>query len=77
MPTLDELLTIRDAACGLGATCIDPIFGATQASAYWSSTEADTDNAWFVNFFHDDASANTFFENKSFAFHMRAVRGGS
>src|SRR4029453_2639143 len=42
VPTREELLSIVDtsvAMCGRALPCIDPIFGPTQASEYWSSTE--------------------------------------
>jgi hypothetical protein len=41
LPTIEELRTIRDVTapgCGSGSPCIDPIFGPTAASPYWSST---------------------------------------
>jgi hypothetical protein len=70
IPSIDELKTI------LGCpqeNCIDPIFGPTQASRYWSSTPyADfPDQAWTVNFFN---GAVNFRINKN-GLYARAVRG--
>jgi hypothetical protein len=57
--------------------CIDPIFGPTASSLYWSATSSATSPpfAWFVDF-----SIPSFFENavhKNSGVHVRAVRGGS
>jgi len=69
IPTLAELLTIVD--CG-SPPCIDPIFGPTAASFYWSATtNANFPGfAWFVDF--DDG--NVVFLSKDFSAHPRAVR---
>ena len=69
-----ELATILLASfpsCGT-SPCIDPIFGPTASSFYWSSTEFDADDAWSVDF------AGGFVANdiKVIPFHVRAVRGG-
>src|SRR5262249_11881819 len=55
LPSDFELLSIVDAArceAGDGSPCIDPIFGPTAATAYWSSfAEYDVRSlAWTVNF---------------------------
>lgn len=75
VPMKDELLTIVDtsvAMCGLVTPCIDPIFGPTQASDYWSSTEVGPNVAWIVIF----SSGNLRFGNKNADVHVRAVRSG-
>ena len=70
-PNIAELRTILDCT---KANCLDPIFGPTRASFYWSSTTfAFVPNfAWFVNigngFVNDDS--------KDFLSFARAVRGG-
>lgn len=74
VPTREELLSIVDtnvATCGKGA-CIDPIFGSTLASDYWSSTEVSPNVAWMVIF----SSGNLKFGIKTDGFHVRAVRSG-
>jgi hypothetical protein len=52
MPTSWELQTIQD--CSFGPPCIDPIFGPTALSRYWSSSSRATfpgpDFAWGVDF---------------------------
>lgn len=77
VPTKDELLMIQDTsvACGLGTgtPCIDPIFGATQASNYWSSTDYPVAGvAWFVRFATGGAGGG----DKIFGLRARAVRRG-
>jgi len=54
--------------------CIDGTFGPTGASLYWSSSSSasNPDFAWFVLF----SIGFVGFDNKDFAFHARAVRGG-
>jgi len=53
---------------------IDPIFGPTAASFYWSSTTGDFNpaDAWGVNFFNGFVGLSTKFEVRR----VRAVRGG-
>ncbi len=53
---------------------IDPIFGPTVMSLYWSSTSNTfiSVNAWYVNFFIGDVN----FDDKNGDSHVRAVRGG-
>jgi len=72
IPNIVELQTILD--CTQGIPCIDPVFGPTAASLYWSSTShTSTIIAWQVNFLngviHDTSS-------KSGSYRVRAVRGG-
>ena len=68
----DELRSIVD--CSFGSPCIDPIFGPTAASFYWSSTSSASGpvNAWFVNFLFG-FGGNV---NKVNFSRARAVRGG-
>jgi len=73
VPTRDELAGILLAAFPCGTSpCIDPIFGPTASSNYWSATETGPDNAWNVNF-ADGTVGNG---PKGFANGVRAVRGG-
>lgn len=72
VPTRDELLTIVD--MNMGPPRIDPIFGPTEASYYWSSNEVGSSNAWFVTFFTGFANFDLGF--KLFDFRARAVRAG-
>ena len=71
IPTLDELKTILDCT---KPNCLDPAFGETQASRYWSSTPYAEfpDQSWTVNFFN---GAVNFRKNEN-ALYARAVRGG-
>jgi len=76
LPTSAELQTIllEPSPCGT-SPCIDPIFGATQSSDYWSitsSTDGDPDGAWIVYF--DDGGMSI--DTKVFGSYVRAVRGG-
>jgi hypothetical protein len=78
LPGITELQTIVDLSapgCGSGSPCIDPIFGPTKVSDYWSSTsESGTPgNAWDVTFFN----GNVLFIDKTTTLSVRAVRGGS
>jgi len=81
IPTIAELRSILDtsvAGCaGAGGTvaCIDPIFGPTASSGYWSSTSdaSDPAAAWVVNF---DGVVDVSGSNKGNHFFVRAVRGG-
>jgi Protein of unknown function (DUF1566)/Collagen triple helix repeat (20 copies) len=76
IPTIGELRTIVASTCPGGDTvaCIDPAFGPTVASAYWSSSTyaSDPDGAWCV-FFGGPGVASGNKEAGTFA---RAVRGG-
>jgi uncharacterized protein DUF1566 len=52
-PTANQLLTIVNTSvtgCGSGTPCINPIFGPTQADAYWTPDESSAGVA-YVNFF--------------------------
>ena len=81
LPTIAELRSIVDtnvAGCGPPFTtpCIDPTFGPTAASFYWSSTTLAGNPAvfaWGVHFFNGNVTA----DGKFFSDHVRAVRGGS
>lgn len=71
IPNAKELQSIVDYE--RYAPSIDPIFGPTVMSGYWSSTSsAFLDGAWFVNFFIGDVN----FDSKNGDGHVRAVRGG-
>lgn len=75
VPTREELLSIIDmsiATCGFVTPCIDPIFGPTPPSNYWSSTEVSPNVAWSVIF----DSGNLKFGTKNAVVHVRAVRRG-
>jgi len=75
LPTVAELQTILLAPYPCGTSpCIDPIFGPTVASYYWSATTyADfPDDAWGVNF----GNGYVFYDNKSNFGYVRAVRTG-
>jgi hypothetical protein len=75
LPGIDELQTIVD--CSQGTLCIDPIFGPTIASGYWSSSSYATSApyapgyAWLLFVDHGSASPNF----KTYAYFARAVRG--
>ena len=75
LPSLPELRTIllSPMPCG-DPTCIDPIFGPTAASIYWSGTESTFHlvRAWYVVF----ASGYVKTAAKVSPNHVRAVRGG-
>lgn len=75
IPTEVELQSIVDPACSSGAPCIDPAFGPTQPSDYWSSSTWATDLtwAWFVDFGVGDSSSIFFKQIPGYA---RAVRSG-
>jgi hypothetical protein len=77
IPTIAELNTIIETSapgCTTGSPCIDPAFGPTQASNYWSSSSwaGDPNGAWFVNFFNGNVSLL----NKTDGIYARAVRSG-
>lgn len=62
VPTLAELQGILDTSvttCGSGTPCIDPIFGPTAASFYWSSTEGGATFAHIVDFFFGSRSSSS------------------
>ena len=72
LPRIDELRTILD--CSGGAPCVDPVFGPTASSFYWSATPyaSSPSDAWSVFFL--DGFVDIF--NKTGAYRVRAVRGG-
>ncbi len=78
VPNVRELQSIVDygrcPGCGSDSAAIDPIFGPTAASAYWSSTtSADvSDFAWNVYFSNGSLDP----EGKLGSRFVRAVRGG-
>ena len=67
-----ELQTIGD--CSF-SPCIDPVFGPTAASLYWSSTTGadDPSLAWIVTFANEGVGV----VNKRSFYRVRAVPGGS
>ena len=71
IPNVAELKTIPN--CGASGACIDPIFGPSQLSIYWSSTTdaAHSFQVWIVSL---DGNGVTPF-SKSGAIFTRAVRG--
>lgn len=72
LPTIAELLTIQD--CSFGSPCIDPVFGPTLASLYWTSTSDILlpESAWTIGF----NTAGSTHTAKIDSWHVRAVRGG-
>lgn len=76
VPTIGELRSILQAPFPLcpASLCIDPIFGPTQPSGYWSSTTFafGAGDAWFVDFVFGSVLG----AGKNFLVHARAVRGG-
>ncbi len=77
IPSIGELRSILIAAApGCPAVpCIDPIFGPTVASLYWSSSSSASNSAhaYYVNFL----GAGVFVSfNKRDSYFARAVRGG-
>ena len=73
IPNRRELESIVN--LGLFNPAIDPIFGPTFTSNYWSSTTNafSTFDAWFVSFF----IGNVGIDDKTLDVFVRAVRGGS
>jgi hypothetical protein len=77
LPTVAELLTLVDttvSGCNTGTACIDPIFGPTVASFYWSSTTQATfpNDAWVVYFSNEFVGYDPKVTND----YVRAVRAG-
>ena len=72
LPTSAELQTIVD--CSFGIPCIEPIFGPTVPTFYYSSTTSAnySGDAWLVGFYAGVVRA----DEKGTAEHVRAVRGG-
>jgi hypothetical protein len=73
LPNIVELQTILD--CGFGPPCIDPIFGPTASSIYWSASTLASNPvlAWYA--FFDDGYVNVNFT--AGVSYFRAVRAGS
>jgi hypothetical protein len=73
LPNVKELQSIVD--YGRFTPSIDPIFGPTAVSNYWSSTTVASGpfGAWFVNFSLGIVAT----ADKNNFLHVRAVRGGS
>jgi hypothetical protein len=71
LPKVSEFMTIVDMT---KHPPIDPIFGPTQLSPYWSSSSAGTDptSAWSVNFNGGASGAMS----KTNSTYLRAVRSG-
>ena len=72
LPEIDELKTILTAqfpSC-TSSPCIDPVFGPTEPSFYWSATSSSPLVAWSVFFDNGFVGGN----DKVNAFHVRAVR---
>ena len=71
---LEGIVGLNASGCSSESPCIDPTFGPTQASFYWSaSTYADDpEGAWGVTFFHSfvDSEFKTGFN------FVHAVRSG-
>jgi len=79
IPTIAELNTIIESTapgCGGGSPCIDPAFGLTQASYYWSSSSlaGNTGSAWLVYTPSPALPVNQ--STKNFVTYARAVRSG-
>lgn len=75
MAELKAIIESSASGCGSGSPCIDPAFGPTQASYYWSSSSlaGGPESAWSVAF--DVGNANNLIE-KIFGYYARAVRSG-
>jgi hypothetical protein len=76
IPTFAELNGIVSSVpgCGSGSPCIDPTFGPTQASIYWSSSSLfDNLQVWLVHFDFDDGTI-TPYKKTSVTYGARAVR---
>ena len=73
LPNVVEIQTILD--CGFGIPCIDPLFGATASSAYWSGSSDATNpvGAWGAGF----GGGNVIPLFKASNGFVRAVRAGS
>jgi hypothetical protein len=75
LPSIDELQTILLAPFPCGTSpCIDPVFGPTVASSYWSATTLASvpAYAWVVGFGDGDVNVDL----KTLTSYARAVRGG-
>jgi hypothetical protein len=79
IPTIAELQTIIESTapgCDSGSPCVDPAFGPTQASNYWSSSALadNTQNAWVVYFFDGQVFGPGGVGVKLSLYYARAVR---
>jgi len=72
IPSIGELRSIATANCAV-LLCIDPTFGPTQASNYWSSSSfaSNAIYAWMVHFRYGAALT----DSKTTSYSARAVRG--
>jgi hypothetical protein len=76
LPTIVELQTILKDPFPCGTSpCIDPVFGPTLASNYWSATTSATNPgyAWDVGF----NVGNVDYDPEYYNLYVRAVRAGS
>ena len=76
LPTMEELQTIllpQPYPC-VSDPCIDPVFGPTMSSHYWSATTGadNLSSAWDVSFY----AGYPGYESKGSDVYVRAVRGG-
>jgi len=71
IPSITELRSILDCT---KPNCLDPIFGATQASYYWSSTTFAGNTLWAGGVFFGNGTVGT--ASKDFTSFARGVRGG-
>ncbi len=81
IPTIAEMRTIIQqsaSGCGSGSPCIDPAFGPTQATGYWSASAlaGNASNVWFANFFDGSVGYNSFTSGPNGSAYVRAVRSG-
>jgi hypothetical protein len=73
LPNVVELQTILN--CGFGDPCIDPLFGPTASSFYWSASSFATSPNFAWNASFNDGFVNL--TNKTLDYFVRAVRAGS
>jgi hypothetical protein len=76
LPTIVELQTIRG-ACGPEGVCIDPVFGPTASTFYWSATTANLPGSAWAYGFDFDIGGLRGGCCKDGSGPVRAVRGGS
>jgi hypothetical protein len=69
---VEELETIVD--CGFGPPCIDPVFGPTASSRYWSSVPYAFYPTWIWNVDFSNGSVQ-YNSGENYQFEVRAVRG--
>ncbi|HKV54563.1 MAG TPA: DUF1566 domain-containing protein [Candidatus Binataceae bacterium] len=76
LPSVEELIGLINPPCGTRLPCIDPIFGPTRSSNYWSDTTPPVPVpgfVWAVDF--QDGTQGIFLKNGPL-FYVRAVRTG-